>query len=1390
MTQLKAIDDALSPYGNEKSKVNTISQFFENNADYIGNDKTAAIRIDSIAAKVRSLTPNNPLITRLQNYVGQLLPSTKKEEVTSSCSVLKENSKNYIQSLADWINLMEIPLSSLTLSGKELGDLIPKLRYVDLCNIDISKYDLSHFKLNLHNRNFKLKTSDKETRFNIAKHYALHDRPNIIQDIKNFEIEDKTHLFEIAKLWAQKSGLGTAEHIKKFGIEDQTHLFEIAKLCALQNGEMAEHIGDFGIKDQKHLIEIAMICIEQDSREAPGFIKNFGIEDKMILFEIAKFCAQKNGLMTAGSIENFEIVDQTHLFEIAKLCALQNGRAIPINIMKFGIKDQSRLYELAKICAEHEGMYTANYIKNFGIEDKTHLFEIAKLCAKQDGGATSKCIENFGIEDEEQLYEIAKLCAQQNAGETATNFRNFKIKNKARSFEIAKLCAQLSGWQTAQFIKYFGIEDKTQLYEIAKLCAQQNGLKTAEYISGFGIEDQEHLYEIAMLCAQQNGHGTAVYIGHFGILSKPHLYELLKMCAQNNGAGRIAYAIKDLQIDDETHLFEIAKLCAKNNGCDTAMRIKNFGFKDQNQLYEIAILCAQQSGKETARYIKNFGLKDEGQLFEIAMLCAQEDGGGTTEFIQNFGFKDKIILYKIATACAKQNAAGTAKYLENFKIEDKSHLFEIAKLCAQRDSYATSLNIDSFEIEGNEKLYEIIKLCARQNGAMTAKYIKRFKIEDQKKRWELFLECFKADNNALHSISCFLPLPEGIRKLPTLLAGLLIQILKSDSDERVNRKAFFTRLKGMIDMLPCSTENKEKLARISEEIAKLDIHIQNETATWFLKCLFLSIQMQRADLNWILESKLWEELARMREPRLRTLLTPGLFEFNKGEVPNGAKGLLLLVIPFYQLQRQTLDQEVEVSRVKFKLISKKLKTLQNKGNTLKNVLNVQTLLHMVHLLANTDALTLQQKIQGIDKIFFKKDGSFEDNPETLLKKINAAKGLLQIKNREWTNSLKDPAEEFNALLESLIPITGVQGVISDHYNNTFAKSRNPYGLITYAAGLKTLNEPTVMKCLGEYVSSVFNGKFKDSRYETTRNPHLKTIAESHPNIIPLWRKDVAKAVFLEGEKKEDFDPKKWIELKLSKDKHFFGKTLPFIEDYYKTNTVEDRELLFKKLNEELEKENDKTAFKTLKLQQACIALAEAQPDNVVRLLTKIQEYILDPQTGFATSEFAADVNGRLERNKTATELKIIFGDDPIDLLLCGTDVSGSCQRIGGNPQLNKGLLGYLMDGKNRLLAIKDGSGKIVARCMLRLLWDGERPVIYRERFYPDDFDSRLKKAMDEAAKEIAKALDVPLTSGDAGTPYGKPLQALGGPAPYEYTDGGGGVQKEGRYTVPLANLIV
>ncbi|WP_158227791.1 hypothetical protein, partial [Estrella lausannensis] len=61
-------------------------------------------------------------------------------------------------------------------------------------------------------------------------------------------------------------------------------------------------------------------------------------------------------------------------------------------------------------------------------------------------------------------------------------------------------------------------------------------------------------------------------------------------------------------------------------------------------------------------------------------------------------------------------------------------------------------------------------------------------------------------------------------------------------------------------------------------------------------------------------------------------------------------------------------------------------------------------------------------------------------------------------------------------------------------------------------------------------------------------------------------------------------------------------------------------------------------------------------------------------------------------------------------------------------------------------------------------------------------------ALNALAKQIAQDLGIPLTSQGGGHPYGKDLMALGGPAPYEYSDGSGGLQKSGVYIIKSARI--
>lgn len=58
--------------------------------------------------------------------------------------------------------------------------------------------------------------------------------------------------------------------------------------------------------------------------------------------------------------------------------------------------------------------------------------------------------------------------------------------------------------------------------------------------------------------------------------------------------------------------------------------------------------------------------------------------------------------------------------------------------------------------------------------------------------------------------------------------------------------------------------------------------------------------------------------------------------------------------------------------------------------------------------------------------------------------------------------------------------------------------------------------------------------------------------------------------------------------------------------------------------------------------------------------------------------------------------------DPIDMLLSGTDIDGSCQHVSGDPDYTKCLLSFMLDGKNQAVVIKDPSGSICARAIIRI----------------------------------------------------------------------------------------
>ena len=109
----------------------------------------------------------------------------------------------------------------------------------------------------------------------------------------------------------------------------------------------------------------------------------------------------------------------------------------------------------------------------------------------------------------------------------------------------------------------------------------------------------------------------------------------------------------------------------------------------------------------------------------------------------------------------------------------------------------------------------------------------------------------------------------------------------------------------------------------------------------------------------------------------------------------------------------------------------------------------------------------------------------------------------------------------------------------------------------------------------------------------------------------------------------------------------------------------------------------------------------------------------------------------------SSTLEIIDGEDYQDLFLSGTEVMGSCQSVYAQKNTNKALLGFVLDGKVKMLAIKDAEGKVLARSFLKLFVDrNNHPVCLLERLYPNNNPYFEKFKL--AAIEKAKTLDISL----------------------------------------------
>ena len=388
-----------------------------------------------------------------------------------------------------------------------------------------------------------------------------------------------------------------------------------------------------------------------------------------------------------------------------------------------------------------------------------------------------------------------------------------------------------------------------------------------------------------------------------------------------------------------------------------------------------------------------------------------------------------------------------------------------------------------------------------------------------------------------------------------------------------------------------------------------------------------------------------------------------------------------------------------------------------------------------------------------------------------------------------------------------------QSLLQSRYLELAEMQRRPLGLEIYASRIRLLHNPRVNEAMSRFIKSILRDSFKRERYDASLSPHLEKIKTEFPDIWTLWQTLPPPADLLPSAESAlpeeggvsaparqlapsphlESSSYAWLKNTLNTAGHLpEGMTVPAeIASFLgRDEMLESAEVLSQSLNGEISSRS---------MYVLCLQLCKKgiSVTDTLGILKQLQT-LVSADDSIKNSQWKRDIDDRikiLSSDQQKGSLVISITDDWQDLFLCGTEVLGSCQSIDGDIDLNKGLLGYCLDGKIQMAVIKDKeSGAIRSRALLKLLvpQNGGKPVLFLERIYPSRCPADQEKALNRLGIERARELGIdvytqnPGLTIDPGSVY---LRSLGSPAPYEYEDGGAGVASNGRYVISSSKVI-
>ncbi len=889
--------------------------------------------------------------------------------------------------------------------------------------------------------------------------------------------------------------------------------------------------------------------------------------------------------------------------------------------------------------------------------------------------------------------------------------------------------------------------------------------------------------------------GTATLVEHmdkFSFAEEERKEIAFAMAVHEDGAAYLAESIGQFSLSDED-LRMIVSLLANHSLGQLALfkNIEEFSFLTEEDRKEIALIIARNEGDADFLYerLSDLSIKNEQYLKEIAMAMANHDDGA--EYVAHLIHEGEISYTKetdrkeIAFAISKNphGAEALIKYYKSFKITDKNFVREAVHLAfrwpssikalkrhlSESEALKTDTSLDAIrQCPTRPDFDEISDVNEKKKVMIRPLVLSGVSLESVDERIKPLNQKFPGDSN-LETIKNYYSLDPNGR--PSL------------KDYRAACTFFFNKTKGQKELKQLAKLCRElkdegafwaPIYDCVEGIVKIDGDLQYELTHWMNYSLFQLLETRKKDETGPpFESQLLKKIYNIRDRDLRyhlaSLFAEQMSRTDWQEIikpPNAALAKILL----NDLKKS--HPEIDTDRL--------TQTLGKRAGIFKDGEKAKILYNALWGLKKSDRVNADTINAIFDHLSRSEKKSLPEGGETKslvlddttflleLKALNALVGLKKESSITFDSSdinkeqlIKNLSQVFDE------PMPGL--VISDstRFSEYFFGDRQPGALAIYVAGLLKLSpsdSEALLRTVKTFIEEVDADTFQSSRYQKSET--LDRIAETSPEVLEKWKKEKSGALadYLRADVGQDIARQiiESIRTKIVIDNHLPLDKLPKVAELYD-----------KKIDQSESFDHLDTLLSNLIQEPDLLTI-----DYLETILEALRELPKDH-----AGEFINDVVSFKEGLKPTVpkELEtwsIVDSDDPLDLFLSGTEVGGSCQSVDDQPQLNKALMGYVMDGKHRILAVKDSRGQILERFILRLLIDKEtnKPVLFFERIYPAT--AKYKSALLNFAKERAGELGVPLVSQETVTErkYGKRLVSYASKAPYEYCDALDGIQ--------------